>query len=232
MEQDILYLQDVYNKLSNFDNKCRINEIINHIQNKENDLYNWNEYICKSHKQMMLQRNSKEIGKIRAYATELIICDFLNKHAIRHDSEYMFIHNDDIEQVADILHSLEVDVQQVCQSGYDILAVNPSNGSFKRIQVKHRNSNIHLETTRRNSIKNKGKNQSGHIAYSSDEFDFLIVVKGNFENDINIRNNIVIFPSNVLNDVNNNNILVKSVSKKIEAMYKNLTEQMLHDVLF
>lgn len=231
MEQDILYLQNICKNLSSSDIIYKINEIINHIKNKENGLYNWNEYICKSHKQMMLQHNSKEIGKIRAYATELIICDFLNEYAIRYDSEYMFIHNDDIEQVEDILKSLGVDAEQVCQSGYDILAVNPSNGSFKRIQVKHRNSNIHLETTRRNSVKNIDKNQSGHIAYSSDEFDFLIVVKGNFENAINIRSNIIVFPSNVLKDANNNDILVRSVPKKIEVMYKNLTEKVLHGML-
>lgn len=44
-----------------------------------------------------------------------------------------------------------------------------------RHQVKFRSGSWHLETTRRNSIKNQDTNKTGHIAYRSDEFDVLVI---------------------------------------------------------
>jgi hypothetical protein len=34
---------------------------------------------------------------------------------------------------------------------------------------------IHFETTRRNSKKNNHKNHTGHVCYSLDEFDFVMI---------------------------------------------------------
>jgi hypothetical protein len=44
-----------------------------------------------------------------------------------------------------------------------------------RHQIKFRMGSWHLETTRRNSIKNAKTNSTGHVAYSKDEFDVLII---------------------------------------------------------
>ena len=45
-----------------------------------------------------------------------------------------------------------------------------------RHQVKFRGTESwHLETTRRNSLKNQDTNSTGHIAYKSDEFDMLVI---------------------------------------------------------
>ena len=67
-------------------------------------------------------------------------------------------------------------------SGYDLLIITPNNKNI-RIQSKLRQVNgnedyshqIHFETTRRNCEKNKNKNHTGHICYSLEEFDFVMV---------------------------------------------------------
>lgn len=66
--------------------------------------------------------------------------------------------------------------------GYDLIIETPKNNSI-RIQSKLRQVNgktdysqqIHFETTRRNSVKNKNKNHTGHICYSLDEFDLVMI---------------------------------------------------------
>ena len=66
--------------------------------------------------------------------------------------------------------------------GFDLLIVTPE-GKRVRVQSKLRqvrgindySQQIHFETTRRNSEKNKDKNHTGHICYSLDEFDFVMI---------------------------------------------------------
>jgi hypothetical protein len=66
--------------------------------------------------------------------------------------------------------------------GFDLVVVSPEN-KVTRIQSKLRqvkgindySQQIHFETTRRNSEKNKDKNHTGHICYSLDEFDLVMV---------------------------------------------------------
>lgn len=66
--------------------------------------------------------------------------------------------------------------------GFDLVVVSPEGKQF-RIQSKLRqvrgihdySQQIHFETTRRNSEKNKTKNHTGHVCYSLDEFDLVMV---------------------------------------------------------
>lgn len=66
--------------------------------------------------------------------------------------------------------------------GFDLLIVT-SEGKQLRVQSKLRqvtgvndySQQTHFETTRRNSEKNKDKNHTGHVCYSLDEFDFVMV---------------------------------------------------------
>lgn len=66
--------------------------------------------------------------------------------------------------------------------GYDLLVISP-NGEKIKIQSKLRQVNgsycysrqINIETTRRNSKKNKELNHTGHVCYSMNEFDFIMV---------------------------------------------------------
>jgi hypothetical protein len=85
--------------------------------------------------------------------------------------------------------------------GFDILAIN-SKGKMCRIQCKLRqvkgvtdfSQQTHFETTRRHSKKNKGtSSDGGHVAYGSDEFDYVMIslinVGKDGKNRIN-RNNV------------------------------------------
>ena len=66
--------------------------------------------------------------------------------------------------------------------GFDLVIVTPEN-EIIRVQSKLRqvegihdySQQIHFETTRRNSKKNKDKNHTGHVCYGTDEFDFAMI---------------------------------------------------------
>ena len=66
--------------------------------------------------------------------------------------------------------------------GFDLLIITPTN-EYIRIQSKLRqvkglndySQQVHFETTRRNSEKNKKKNHTGHVCYSLNEFDFVMI---------------------------------------------------------
>ena len=66
--------------------------------------------------------------------------------------------------------------------GFDLVIQTPDD-KYIRVQSKLRqvrgihdwSQQIHFETTRRNSKKNKDKNHTGHICYSGDEFDLVMI---------------------------------------------------------
>jgi len=66
--------------------------------------------------------------------------------------------------------------------GFDIIIITPKNKHI-RVQSKIRqvkgihdySQQTHFETTRRNSKKNIDKNHTGHICYSLDEFDLVMI---------------------------------------------------------
>jgi len=84
--------------------------------------------------------------------------------------------------------------------GYDLVILSPEN-KIIRIQSKIRQVNgindyskkIHFETTRRNSNKNIDKNHTGHICYSLDEFDLVMITLVNDR----INRNIIIKDCNL-----------------------------------
>jgi hypothetical protein len=82
-------------------------------------------------------------------------------------------------------------------SGFDLLVETPT-GEKKRIQSKLRqvkgktptSQQTHFETTRRNSEKNKEKNHSGHVSYSPDEFDYVLVSLIHVKHGLSIREDV------------------------------------------
>ena len=83
--------------------------------------------------------------------------------------------------------------------GFDIVVRNPNDGKLLRIQSKLRqvqgmtdySRQVHFETTRRHSQKNQGaSSHTGHVAYSTDEFDYVMVSLINVKLDTSKRNNI------------------------------------------
>ena len=89
---------------------------------------------------------------------------------------------------------LKVDIKNNCQ-GFDLIIISPDK-KYIRIQSKLRqvkgindySQQVHFETTRRNSNKNKNKNHTGHICYSLNEFDLVMI---SLVNDRIYRNNII-----------------------------------------
>ena len=100
--------------------------------------------------------------------------------------------------------------------GFDLIILSPTHKitriQSKLRQVKGKNDyshQTHFETTRRNSEKNKDKNHTGHICYSLDEFDLVMVsLVNDRENRDNIKNcnlwSYSLIPIKELEDVEHN----------------------------
>ena len=113
------------------------------------------------------------------------------------------------------------------ESGFDLL--EPISGL--RIQVKYRGGcNIHLEQTRRSSTKNSGEaSKSGHVLYSSGEFDVLLAVRPKeFRYEFVPSEDLVIIPEHELINRDNKKFLIKSVGlvleRKLRKKYTNIVE--------
>lgn len=91
----------------------------------------------------------RDIGKVLAYATELHVNRVLSEQSGR-------------------------SIQAVFGKSYDGETTDP--GPKVRHQIKFRSTGSwHLETTRRNSTKNKAYNDTGHVVYRKEEFDLLVI---------------------------------------------------------
>jgi hypothetical protein len=100
--------------------------------------------------------------------------------------------------------------------GFDlVIVISPK--EYYRIQSKLRqvhgkndySTQIHFETTRRNSEKNKDKNHTGHVCYSLSEFDFVMISLVNDKSNNNKRKNCDLWsysliPIKELEDVEHN----------------------------
>ena len=114
--------------------------------------------------------------------------------------------------------------------GFDLIIKDKD--KYYRVQSKlrqvkgktHYSTSVHFETTRRHSSKNK----TGHITYSIDEFDYvlvsLILRSNNSRNDIN-KWRFSLIPIHILRD-GENNYCVSSIPSKVLSDYKieNFTE--------
>jgi len=91
-------------------------------------------------------------------------------------------------------YPLKIDISNN-SPGFDLIIIRPDN-KYIRIQSKLRQVNgiydysqqVHFETTRRNSSKNKDKNHTGHICYSLNEFDLVMI---SLVNDRTNRNDVI-----------------------------------------
>lgn len=124
-------------------------------------------------------------GKAMARANEIIQKDLLKHCGIQaYDPEL----DDDCPSISTKNNS----------PGFDIV-VKTESGELKRVQSKLRqvkgvtdfSQQTHFETTRRHSKKNQGVNSnSGHVAYSTDEFDYVMVTLINVRENLEKRNNV------------------------------------------
>lgn len=119
--------------------------------------------------------------------------------------------------------------------GFDILVKN-TDGRLSRIQSKLRqvkgktdfSQQTHFETTRRHSKKNEGSSSdTGHIAYSIDEFDYVMITLVNVGKNGDVRSNrnsvdkwsFSIIPIAELVD-NEKGCCVTAISAKLLEKYK------------
>ena len=104
-------------------------------------------------KRLMQERNLRDLGKMFGDANEDVQSDWIAKN-----TSFTALPRSDFDDDPDA-------------SGYDL---KTQNGML--IQSKVRVKDIHLEQTRRKSAKNDGDASStGHVSYSVDEFDVLLV---------------------------------------------------------
>lgn len=191
----------------------------------------WDTYILHAHKRMIHNKNTKEIGKLRANAAEYVIVDWLNTFLQQHGywATWIAIHAEDEKQCREF----KLEGSDPNSSGFDIYLLNKVLHEYKRIQVKYRNSDFHFETTRRNSKKNENKNTTGHVVYSADEFDILIGVCtfNNLSNKLPTSNNISIIDINILKDPNNPENLISKITNKTRDICITNNENYLHKIL-
>ena len=106
-------------------------------------------------KRLMQEHNLRDLGKMFGDANEDIQCDWITKN-----TSFTALPRSDFDDDPDA-------------SGFDMMTADV----YKiKIQSKIRVNGIHLEQTRRKSVKNDGDASStGHVSYSTDEFDVLLV---------------------------------------------------------
>lgn len=171
--------------------------------------YSWNKYIVDAHTQMMNENDTRELGKIRAAAAEYLAMDWINSNTkikVQRGAEAVNGHSDKNG------------------SGYDLICEETG----LRIQVKYRSGDFHLETTRRNSIKNIGNaSQTGHVAYSVNECDVFLFVVPNYNSSNPMDSEFIAIPSSALEDPNNPTYCVPRISKKLIGEYKNRASEVL-----
>lgn len=127
-----------------------------------------------------------DFGKMCALTNEYIQKDLLNYCGIKsYDPK-----NDSECPVIDVTNN---------SPGFDLLSIDPITGNSVKIQSKLRqvkgktdfSVQTHFETTRRHSKKNEGvSSDSGHVAYSADEFDFVFVTLINVRDGMSKRHNV------------------------------------------
>lgn len=106
-------------------------------------------------KRLMKEGNLRDLGKMFGDANEDVQSDWIAKN-----TSFTALPRSDFDDDPDA-------------SGFDLMT---SDIVKMKIQSKIRVKNIHLEQTRRKSAKNNGDASStGHVSYTVDEFDVLLV---------------------------------------------------------
>jgi hypothetical protein len=152
---------------------------------------------------LVKENNTREAGKHRQHGTEYLIQDEINQASIMPP---VFRQT----QLPNLIENYDHN-----ESGYDLMEVK----SGYKIQTKYRGGqDIHLENTRRSSIKNKGAaSQTGHVVYSEGEFDVLVIVRpAEMRNDLKLKEDLLVINAADLPDRKNPGFLVRSVGVRLE----------------
>tara|TARA_B100001123_G_C15000707_1_gene903446 strand:+ start:255 stop:821 length:567 start_codon:yes stop_codon:yes gene_type:complete len=170
-------------------------------------LGNWENALLAAHRELIENKNSREVGKIRQQANEHLQQEWINKNTnlnvlrrtdLPEDSEFLSDHN---------------------ESGWDMVCKK----SGLRIQSKYRGGQtIHMEQTRRVSKKNKGSaSSSGHVVYTNDEFDVLVVTRpAQYRMECG-KEDFIVMPVSAVEDPKNPGFLYKNVPKSVWSIWQN-----------
>ena len=136
------------------------------------------EIIDDEDKELLLNKRIQNMSRMDWAKTMAISNQYIHKNILQHKLSkfgYKIYTSDDDDFPKNIDKTNN-------SPGFDIIVINPD-GKIYKIQSKLRqvkgntdySQQLHFETTRRNSEKNKDKNHTGHVCYSLDEFDYVMV---------------------------------------------------------
>jgi hypothetical protein len=183
------------------------NEILNWLRKNKPNIY----YLYISSKSLINNSNVRDLSKLYAEANEFIQRDWINSNT-----------NVTVVKREDYEHSGNA-------AGFDLISID---GKLK-IQSKLRYNGLHIEQTRRNSVKNNKATNSntGYTRYAIGEADVYLFSKPptiESYNDINSWNFIAI-PESELIDKNYPGYLLSSVPKKIWTRFLGKTKDVIEN---
>ncbi len=151
-------------------------------------------YLRESQKSLSKDINIRDLGKLFADPNEHIQKDWINEN-----TKLDVVVRDDFDDDANA-------------AGHDL---ETTDGVLK-IQSKLRATTLHLEQTRRKSIKNENSSDTGHVTYSVGEADVYLFSRPDVEDYLNIGKwNYIAIPERYLIDKKNPEYLVPRVNKSI-----------------
>lgn len=172
----------------------------------------WDPYVLLALHKIQKQMNTKEFGKLVQHGNEYLQRDWIESNT-----------NIEFDERCDDDHN---------EAGYDHITINGL-----KIQSKFRSSSLHLENTRRHSVKNKGAaSKTGHTAYSVGEADvYVFTIPKNKKDKAALLNSpegmeILAIPEYALIDPNNPGFLRTRVHAPVVKKFKGLSIQTLQDL--
>lgn len=153
------------------------------IKDNDNKKIDIMDIICIEDKELLMNKRILNMSKIdwgktisisNQYIQRNILRYFLKQHKIK-----VYTTDDDKFEKYKNKYKIKTNSNS---SGFDLIIINKNKKIF-RIQSKLRqvegktdySRQIYIETTRRNSKKNQKRNHTGHVCYSKDEFDFIMI---------------------------------------------------------
>jgi len=179
------------------------------IKRKEFIMKTQKEYFEIGLKNLLRDKNYRDLGKLFAESNEYIQEDWINENC-----SFQVEKRNDFNNDADA-------------SGYDLISVD----NKLKIQSKLRAKNIHLEQTRRNSGKNIiAENNTGHVRYKVDELDIVLVSRPNLDDYANIDKwELIALPTKHIEDPKTPGYCYANVPKKVWSKYIGCAKEVLEE---
>ena len=148
------------------------------------------EIIDEDDKNLLINKRIINMSRIDWGKTLSVSNQYIQRNILR----YMLKQYGYLVYSTDDEYSFNIDIKNN-SPGFDLIIITPEN-KYIRVQSKLRqvrgindySQQIHFETTRRNTDKNKNKNHTGHICYSLNEFDLVMI---SLVNDRINRNDVI-----------------------------------------